>query len=783
MDFTNSDYEEDDLKLEAMQKIFENLNPKQTEAVKCLEGPLLIMAGAGSGKTRVLTCRIANLLAHGVSPWNILAITFTNKAANEMKARAEKMIGDAAKSVWLSTFHSFCARILQFEVKSLRNYKSNFVIYSPTDCRVVIRDCVNELKLDSDIFDDNLVLGRISKAKNLLMTSKDYKQAVFTSNNKNEFDLKVSVIYELYEKKLQSLNAMDFDDLLLVAVQLFRENKDILDKYQEKFRYILVDEYQDTNEAQYMLMRLLASKYENVCVVGDADQSIYGWRGADMRNILNFENDYPNATVIKLEQNYRSTKKILDAANAVIQHNVYRKPKNLWTENTNGEEIIVFEALTEYFEAKKVAQEIIELKNEGFEYNDIALLYRINALSRTFEEAFMQAGIPYVIIGGLKFYDRLEIKNILAYLRLIYNLQDDMSLRRIINVPKRGIGTVALNKLQEFAASHEVSIFEVISNDWLLNQVEVYPRIKQNMRDFAALILNCRELQKNITVDELIEYVLKESRYLLELKTDAKPEEEARIENLGEFVNVAHEFVNTHKDDCGLDAFLNHISLISDLDVVNEEENRVSLMTVHSAKGLEFPVVFINGFEEGLFPHSRSLKDGEQLEEERRACYVAITRAEQKLYITYALNRHYFGKSKKSFNSRFLEEIPIEFLDYYVQRNSSRIGMPVFEHIISQKNNLEDIKPVKKVAQKVQEKAKIISINAQKAKNKEQANKNLLREWKIGDIVQHKKWGKGKVIDIKGSSTEKALIVKFFDEDIGTKNLLLMYAPITKVIK
>ena len=773
--------EQSDFREESIQKIFEGLNPKQVEAVECLEGPLLIMAGAGSGKTRVLTCRIANLLAHGVEPWRILAITFTNKAANEMKSRAEKMIGEPARSVWLSTFHSFCAKILQFEVKSLSNYGKNFVIYATGDSRAVIRDCIRELGLDDKMFTDTQVLSRISKAKNLLMTSKDYKEAVLMASHKSDYDWQVANIYEIYEKRLRDLNAMDFDDLLMVTVQLFAEHAEVLEKYQDKFQYILVDEYQDTNEAQYELMKMLGAKYKNVCVVGDADQSIYGWRGADMRNILNFEVDYPSATVIKLEQNYRSTKMILDAANAVIKHNINRKPKELWTENVEGEQITVFKALTGFFEATKIVNEIRNLHAEGFNYNDIALLYRINAQSRSLEEAFMHAGIPYVIIGGLKFYDRMEIKNILAYLRLIYNPQDDMSLRRIINVPKRGVGMAAIAKLQDFAASHDSSIFEVISNDWLLNQVDIFPRVKQNLRYFAGLILKCMELQYTIPIDELIMYVLEGSGYMTELKTDPKPEDESRIENIGEFINVAKEFVNQNAEDSGLDAFLNHISLISDLDVVSEGEDRVSLMTVHSAKGLEFPVVFITGLEEGLFPHSRSLMNEEELEEERRACYVAITRAQQKLYITFATSRSNFGKTMNCHNSRFLEEIPREYLDFYEQKTSTRSANPIFVHIASRKTEEANIKVIKKVNPIARAKANVISINAQKSKTKTQSETNLRRDWQVGDKVKHKKWGEGTVLEIKGMGTEREIKVNFLDKGIGVKSLSLMYAPITKV--
>ncbi len=774
----NEPYEDNNIESNAVQRIFQGLNPKQVEAVECLEGPLLIMAGAGSGKTRVLTCRIANLLAHGVAPRNILAITFTNKAANEMKFRAENMIGQAAKSVWLSTFHSFCARILRMEIESLPGYNSNFVIYSMGDSKAVIRDCIREIGLDEKKFLDSQVQSRISSAKNQLMTSKDYKEAVLFSDTKSDYAWQVGNVYELYEKRLFELNAMDFDDLLMLAVKLFSTNEEVLEKYQEKFQYILVDEYQDTNVAQYKLMKLLAARYQNVCVVGDADQSIYGWRGADMRNILSFEMDYPKAKVIKLEQNYRSTKIILDAANAVIENNINRKPKELWTENSEGEKITVFEALTGYYEALKITDEIKRLTQDEFSYNDIALLYRINSQSRILEEAFMRAGIPYIIVGGLKFYDRLEIKNILAYLRLIFNPKDDMSFKRIINVPKRGIGTTTITKLQNFAESHEVSLFEVVSNVWLLNQVDLSQKLKQNVRKFAEFILDCMQAQKRFSINELIQYILDKSGYIIELKTDMRPEDETRIENLEEFTNVAREFVNKNAADATLEGFLNHISLISDLDVVEDSNNRVSLMTVHSAKGLEFPVVFITGLEEGLFPHARSLSDENQLEEERRACYVAITRAKKKLYLTFAESRSNFDGNKISYQSRFLEEIPVNFLEIYKQRTVTTSTIPKFVPL-TPKSTSKTKKGIK-LDINLRAMANVISQSKNKEK-KSQIDINLRRNWQPGDRIGHKKWGEGIILEVNGYGTEKEIKVKFLEKGTGIKTLQLQYAPIVKV--
>ena len=787
-DYDFEEYEEEidesDFRSNSVEKIFEGLNPRQVEAVECLQGPLLVIAGAGSGKTRVLTCRIANLLNHGVSPWNILAITFTNKAANEMKTRAENMIGQRAKSVWLSTFHSFCAKILRIEAAALKNYDKNFAIFSSGDSKMLIRECIRELELDDKKFDPALVQSKISAAKNRLFNANKFKEAVSFASQKSEIDIQIAKVYKLYEKRLIEQNAMDFDDLLMVAVNLFATNKEVLEKYQEKFKYILVDEYQDTNVAQYKLMKMLAAKYQNVCVVGDADQSIYGWRGADMRNIMSFEQDYPNATVIKLEQNYRSTKMILDAANAVIQNNLYRKPKNLWTENDDGEKITVYETMTGFYEAEKIADEIQNLSSEGFTYNDIALLYRINAQSRLLEEAFLKAGIPYVIIGGLKFYDRLEIKNILAYLRLISNPKDNMSLKRIINVPRRGIGLSTVAKLQEFADSHEVSIFEVISNDWLLNQIKIFPKAKASLREFTKFILYCMNIKNDQPVDEFITKILEDSGYFNELKTEMRPEDEARLENLGEFINVAKEYVNQSGDDSSLEGFLNHVSLISDLDVINNGEDRVSLMTVHSAKGLEFPIVFITGMEEGLFPHVRSLSDERQLEEERRACYVAITRAQKKLYITFAASRSsYGGDSKSAFKSRFLDEIPIDYLDIYKQSNVPSRAKPVFVHLKVNKN--KNLDSITKIDPKKKAKANVLSIQAairsKKKSNDDSRTKNLLREWKIGDKVNHKKFGDGIVIKVSGYGEDTELKIKFLDDGVGIKTLLVKLAPINYV--
>ncbi|MBO5652037.1 MAG: UvrD-helicase domain-containing protein, partial [Selenomonas sp.] len=612
--------------------IFAGLNPAQKQAVEHTDGPLLIMAGAGSGKTKVLTCKVANLLAKGVAPWSILAITFTNKAATEMRERVDRMIGEGAKDVWLSTFHSFCARFLRREVEATGMYKRNFVIYDSSDSQVVIKECLKELNLDPKQYAPSSIQNAISNAKNQLMGPK-----AMARDAENFFQQKVAEVYALYAKKLRTNNAMDFDDLLMVSVLLLEEHEEIRVKYQNRFKYILVDEYQDTNGAQYQLTKILAAKHHNLCVVGDADQSIYGWRGADIRNIMDFEEDYPEARTIKLEQNYRSTKNILAAANAVIEHNINRKKKELWTENATGEKLTIYEARDERDEAEFIATTVMKQKTIfNASYGDMAVLYRTNAQSRVVEETFMRRGIPYTMVGGLKFYDRKEIKDILAYLRVIYNPLDTVSLLRIINVPKRGLGATTVAKLADFAENNGLTLFDVISSEETLSQIPgITARVKKPLELFSTFIFQFMGYQSNMRIDDLIEKVLEESGYLRELQEEKKPENESRIENLKEFVGVARDFQKT-EDNPNLENFLSTLSLVSDIDNAELEDDRITLMTLHSAKGLEFPTVFMVGMEEGLFPHSRTLMDENEIEEERRTCYVGITRAQRKLYLTCA---------------------------------------------------------------------------------------------------------------------------------------------------
>lgn len=742
-------------------KIFDGLNPQQAAAVDCLEGPLLIMAGAGSGKTRVLTCRMANLLAHGVSPRKILAITFTNKAAQEMKDRAEKMIGSAAQDVWISTFHSFCARVLRREIAVTKKYQSNYVIYDSSDSQALIRECVRELGLDSARFSS--VMSRISDAKNNLLDAAHYRQSISAYRRPNEYEMNISNIYFLYEKKLRENNALDFDDLIFLMVKIFQEHEDIRQKYQNWFHYILVDEYQDTNMAQYMLTKYLAEKHKNICVVGDADQSIYGWRGADMRNILHFEDDYPTAKIITLEQNYRSTKQILGAANSVIQQNINRMKKNLWTENETGDKVRFTHCLTDRTEATFVAREIRKLvSHENFQYREIAILYRTNAQSRVLEEKFNQSEIPYTIIGGLKFYERKEIKDIIAYLRLIFNPRDNISLQRIINVPKRGLGAASLGRLAEFSNETGFSIFEIIINDDLLRNVpQLSPKIKNVLRNFASMIMSFSESQKNFTLHELINAVLDESGYLKALQTDEeknKPENISRVENLSSFVNSAQEF-SAMRAGVTLEDFLNHVALMTDADSLKDEDSKVSLMTVHSAKGLEFPVIFLTGMEEGLFPHANSMVDDARLEEERRACYVAITRAKKFLYITAARDRKTFGNNHSSSISRFIKEIPTDFMaNFSEQRSEETARNNSFAY--SHRNAYSPPPPkIDKPSRELQKKAqpKI--------------------DWRLGDQVRHRKWGLGTVVAVQKDTIK----IIFANPEIGEKILKSAVAPIEKI--
>ena len=629
------------------------LNPQQANAVQTVDGPMLILAGAGSGKTKVLTCRIAHLLNQGVRPYRILAITFTNKAAAEMRERVDKMAGDAAKDVWLHTFHAFCAKLLRIEIHNLDNYTNNFAIYDTADTKSLMKQILQEMNLDEKRYQPSAVIGRISNAKNQLQTPEDYaKQA------SDFYDGKVAEIYARYEAKLQQNNALDFDDLLLLTLKLLQENEEVRTKYQDKFDYIMVDEYQDTNHAQYLLTKILAAKHKNICVVGDADQSIYGWRGADITNILDFEKDYPEAKLVKLEQNYRSTQVILDAANAVIDNNTGRKPKNLWTDNGNGNQITYFRAIDERDEARFVIEQIQALDSRpDVKLGDMSILYRTNTQSRVFEEMLIKSGIAYNIVGGTKFYERKEIKDIIAYLRVIFNPNDSLSLLRIINVPRRGIGDATLAKLQAYAEENNMNLFDVVSASGDVPGLS--SRFVGKLEELSSIIFELMGEANSgeVPVKQLIDNVMTKTGYLEELENSKSAQDQSRVENLKELLSVAEDFSKGEEED-NLENFLGRVALVSDIDDAELGEEAITLMTLHSAKGLEFPVVFLVGMEEGIFPHARTLMDEEEIEEERRLCYVGITRAERTLFLSHARMRTVFGHTVSYPPSRFLKEVP-----------------------------------------------------------------------------------------------------------------------------
>ena len=720
------------------------LNEPQIEAVCHTEGPLLILAGAGSGKTKVLTQRVAYLLSQGVQPWQILAVTFTNKAAQEMRERVARLVGPNAESIWVSTFHTACVRILRQEIQAL-GFEKNFIIFDSQDQLTVVKNVLKQLNLSDKSYHPKAILASISAAKNDLIGAEEYerKAADFWGNT-------VAKVYQEYQKQLRLNNAMDFDDLIMMTVRIFREIPAVLDKYQERFRYILIDEYQDTNHAQYTLVNLLAAKYRNLCVVGDDDQSIYSFRSADIRNILEFERDFPEAKVIKLEQNYRSTKNILQAANEVIKNNRGRHQKSLWTENAEGEKVLVFQADDEREEAWFVAEEIKRLvTKEGFHYSDFALLYRTNAQSRSFEEAMIQRGLAYRVIGGLRFYERKEIRDILAYLRLVYNPVDKLSLTRVINLPKRGIGEASLERFLYFLEDNNYSILEGFAR---LNEIpSLTSRAIKPLQEFGGLLQGWVGLKEQKNVKELTELILKESGYLKALQDEASIESQGRVENLDEFVALTMEF-ETNSDDQTLAAFLETVALVADIDNYQTEADALVMMTLHSAKGLEFPVVFLAGLEEGLFPHSRSLLgNNSELEEERRLCYVGLTRAKQRIYLTHAKQRVVYGSYTAGMPSRFLLELPSELLVNLRQNAINKNTVKANDSGWRRPANL-GVTPGE-------------SLNAD--------------EIKIGCKVSHAKWGVGTVVTKEGTGPDAQLKVAF--PGLGIKNLLLAYANLKKL--
>ena len=728
-----------------MNSLLTGLNKEQQQAVQHTEGPLLILAGAGSGKTKVLTVRIAHLLAQGVNPYEILAITFTNKAAKEMKSRVEGLVGDVANRIWLSTFHSFCAKFLRFELDNFLGYNSNFTIYDTSDSQAVIKAALKALNLDDKYYPVGAMSAAISDAKNKLLFASDFRKQA-----RDFYQQKVADVYEYYERELRKNNALDFDDLLLVAVKLLQSNEAVLDKYSKRFRYVMIDEYQDTNHAQYLLAKLLASHWKNIAVVGDADQSIYAWRGADIQNILDFEKDYPNCTSIKLEQNYRSTKIILDAANAVIENNEGRPKKNLWTDKTEGAKIQHFTAQSEHEEAAFIGDTIAKKHDiHGVPYGDMAILYRTNAQSRVLEEALIKRALPYIMVGGTKFYDRKEIKDVLAYLRVLYNPFDDLSLLRIINVPKRSIGATTVAKLQDYARANGTSLFMTLTQLHLVDSIK--GKTKEKLEEFGILIFTLVAEMEDRTVLDILESILDRTGYLAQLEESTDPQDQARAENIGELLSVAKDFQDTNPSGT-VEDFLEQVALVNDVDSFEQEESKVTLMTLHAAKGLEFPIVFLGGLEEGLFPHSRTLMNPEEIEEERRLAYVGITRAEKELYISNATTRTVFGRTSSYLPSRFIDEIPEELVDGL--RAKRKVPDDIKRHVPQHMSVTS--RPVTKPI----------------------VRNEVIADWKIGDTAIHSKWGNGKVINVAGEGAGMKLTIEFPTQ--GVRVVMAKFAPVKK---
>ena len=760
-----------------MNPLLNGMNDRQAEAVQTTEGPLLIMAGAGSGKTRVLTHRIAYLIDEKmVNPWNILAITFTNKAAREMKERAYQL-NPATQDCLIATFHSMCVRILRRDADHI-GYNRNFTIVDPGEQRTLMKRILKQLNLDPKKWNERTILGTISNAKNDLID-----EVAYAAQAGDMYTQIVAKCYEAYQKELRQSEAVDFDDLIMLTLRLFDQHPDVLTYYQQKFQYIHVDEYQDTNHAQYQLVKLLASRFKNICVVGDADQSIYGWRGADMQNILDFEKDYPDAKVVLLEENYRSTKTILQAANDVIKNNRHRRPKNLWTQNEDGEEIVYYRADDEQDEAVFVAKTIEELSREaGYKHRDFAVLYRTNAQSRTIEEALLKSNIPYTMVGGTKFYSRKEIRDVIAYLNLIANLSDNISFERIINEPKRGIGPGTVDKIRDFAQMQESSLLDASANIMLSG---IKGKVAQAIWDFANLILDLRERLDQLTITELVEEVLDKTGYMTALTNQGNLESQARIENIQEFLSVTKNFDengDSVEDESGVDTlsrFLNDLALIADTDDGAQETSEVTLMTLHAAKGLEFPVVFLIGMEENVFPLSRAAEDPDELEEERRLAYVGITRAEKVLFLTNANSRLLFGRTSYNRPTRFINEISSDLLTY---QGLARPANTSFKASYSNGGGTTFGKGMS-LSQALQERKRQAAPSALTSSSLPfgNSNRSSAKEsvaWSIGDIAIHKKWGEGTVLEVSGSGNTQELKINF--PEVGLKKLLASVAPIEK---
>lgn len=746
--------------MSSKNELLANMNPRQKEAVMHTEGPLLLMAGAGSGKTRVLTHRIAYLIEEkNVNPWNILAITFTNKAAREMKERVNQLLGSGGEDVWVSTFHSMCVRILRRDVDQI-GYSRNFTIIDTSEQNTLMKRVLKELNIDPKKYDPRSILGAISNAKNELLTPADYE-----NQQGSLFEQIVGRCYALYQKELRNNQCMDFDDLIMNTIRLFKENEDALQFYQRKFHYIHVDEYQDTNHAQYTLVNLFADRFKNLCVVGDADQSIYGWRGANMQNILDFEKDYPDAAVILLEQNYRSTQTILNAANQVIKNNRNRPDKNLWTENSAGEKITYYRGDSERDEARFIVSEMQkQIADKGRKFGDFAVLYRTNAQSRVIEEMLLKANVPYTMVGGRKFYDRKEIRDILAYLSAIANPSDSLSLERIINVPKRGIGATSVEKLREFASLHEWSLLEAAMNVDLAN---ISGKAGKELGSFGMMMDQFAQMIPYLSVTELTKEILDKTGYKQDLINQNNLESQSRLENLEEFLTVTQEFDKRfeaqNEDDADapeekLTVFLNDLALLSDVDSYEEESSQVTLMTLHAAKGLEFPVVFLIGLEENIFPLSRALMEESELEEERRLAYVGITRAEEELFLTNAFSRTLYGRTQYNRPSRFVEEIEQDLLQSLGERTQPKGAAASFQPKV--------FKPT-------------YTQPRQSTVSSRQTTTAAGNQWQVGEKVNHKKWGVGTIVRTTGAAQDLELDVAFPQQ--GVKRLLAAFAPIEKL--
>lgn len=736
------------------------LNKEQYEGATTINGQVLILAGAGSGKTRVLTYRMAHMVEDlGIAPYKILAITFTNKAAKEMQERVKSLIGDKAENMWISTFHSTCVRILRREIEKL-GYKSSFTIYDTSDQKTLINECIKNLGINDKDITYQEIVGKIGRAKDKLQSAES-----FMREHEGHFrEKKIAEVYLMYQKRLKENNALDFDDLISKTVELFKKNPDVLEFYQNKFQYIMVDEYQDTNKAQYELVKLLAQKNKNICVVGDDDQSIYGWRGADITNILNFEKDYPSAKVIKLEQNYRSKGNILDAANVVIVNNSNRKSKLLRTEQEAGNKIKIYRAYADSDEGDFVAREISDLKaKEGLKNKDFAILYRTNAQSRIFEEAFRRRDIAYKIVGGTRFYDRKEIKDIIAYLKVLVNPQDDISIKRIINVPKRSIGDATVSKLQEFAQGYELNLWDAISEVRTIPSLTA--RNHTTIEAFANLMESFMDLKETVTPSVLIEAILKDTGYLKELEQSKEIEDKSRIENLKELVSDAVDFEKSSEDK-SLEAYLEKVSLVQDTDKLEEEDDHVVLMTIHSAKGLEFPVVFMVGMENGIFPSVSDFDKPDQMEESRRLCYVGITRAREKLYMTSAEVRRVFGKTVAYAQSDFINEIKTDLKEYVNARSTAQAsrGATFGTQSSSGFGNPHSLRGGMFRNQTL----------AQAKEKSEQKPSFTTGEITLGRKVKHEKFGVGTVVSIMPAGNDKKLTIAFDKQ--GVKVLLLSIA-------